>query len=793
MQVTHVQDHVSHVVIGGGKTQDFGISESAEFFNILSSTLYKDQILAVVRETLCNAWDAHIEAGITNTPIQISIANNQLIIRDFGKGIHHDDMKIIYGTYGNSTKKNDGTQTGGFGLGCKSPFAYVDTFEVNSYHEGVRSLYTMSKSASSSTGKPGITLIAQFSSNETGLSVTVNLKANDVENFKSKVTHIVRMGEINAELNGEVLPKLGFHSDKYSFAMLSDCFYTPLPRLLVRYGNVVYPIDSVPEYANEHSEVSNFFRNKVTDRTFSVVFQAPPHSIAVTPSRESLSMQAHTVKTIKKLLTDFLAEKDANFEKSLRIEEVELIDKVVQEKGTYVLFSNNKTACVSARTLESFNPVTSEWKEIAQRSLFNNKTNINSKKHFKTKLTKMLQAGLVDKGLATSYLKAMERNELDWVKKTLLSKLYVKFNTLSDKGGFFIHCFDGTYRYAKSHKHRLNYDLVRVEHFDEVDHSYQFPFLQKYVVITNSRASLKDDLNEWSQKNPQVNLEVVPVYVFTRTKENIIAVRDLLKNSGWNVIDLVKDIVPAVRGPVRVTKPKEKGLFPVSNLTRYGHFAAGAKDISGANNRIEDFEYVYKVSASDDGIPGINRKTMKTFMPLFGHKGGLVRTDMQEAAWIAKGKKNFYEYVGDSVAAYINNSPTLSNYLATRINEELVYKAHGILSSAGCCRLTEILEIKEIQKEFNIDAPPTLVPQDQVIWDLFEGLLIPQYLKKSLALETLQTKVDVPLPKGCVDVINGLNKHSRIIRNIEVRSLLGHAAPPQRAIFIKFLIDTLKS
>lgn len=793
MQVTHVQDHVSHVVIGGGKTQDFGISESAEFFNILSSTLYKDQILAVVRETLCNAWDAHIEAGITNTPIQISIANNQLIIRDFGKGIHHDDMKIIYGTYGNSTKKNDGTQTGGFGLGCKSPFAYVDTFEVNSYHEGVRSLYTMFKSASSSTGKPGITLIAQFPSSETGLSVTVNLKANDVENFKSKVTHIVRMGEINAELNGEVLPKLGFHSDNYSFAMLSDSFHASLPRLLVRYGNVVYPIDSVPEYENEYKEVYNFFCNKVTGRAFSVIFQAPPHSIAVTPSRESLSMQAHTVKTIKKLLTDFIAEKDANFDKSLRTEEVALIDKAVQEKVTYVLFSNSKTACLFNRIFTGFSPVTLEWKDIAYRSLYNNKTNINSKNHFKTKLTKMLQAGLVDKGLATSYLKAMERNELDWVKKTLLSKLFVKFNTLSDKGGFFIHCFNGTYRYTRSHKNRLSYNLIKVEHFDEVDHAGQFPFLQKYVVITNSRASLQNDLNAWSEKNPQVNLEVVPVYTFTRTKENITAVRGLLKNSGWNVIDLVKDIVPAVRNPVRVTKSKEKGLFPVSNLFRYGYFAAGAKDISDVNNRIEDFEYVYKVSASDEGIPGINKKLLKVFMSLFGHKGGIVRTDIQEAAWIAKGKKNFYEYVGDSVAALINKSPTLSDYLVNRINEDLISKAHLSISSAGYWGLKDIIKIKEIQKEFNIDVPPILGAEDQAIWDLFQGILLPMYLKHSLALETLQTKVDVPLPKGCVDVINGLNKHSRIIRNIEVGSLLGHAAPPQRAIFIKFLIDTLKS
>lgn len=62
MQVTHTDDHITHAVIGGGQTIDFGISNNAEFFHILSSTLYTNQELAVVREVLCNAWDAHIEA-----------------------------------------------------------------------------------------------------------------------------------------------------------------------------------------------------------------------------------------------------------------------------------------------------------------------------------------------------------------------------------------------------------------------------------------------------------------------------------------------------------------------------------------------------------------------------------------------------------------------------------------------------------------------------------------------------------------------------------------------------------
>ena len=130
MQVTHEKDHITHAVIGGSQTIDFGISNSAEFFNILSSSLYTDQILAVVREVICNAWDAHIEAGMTHVPIKITTTQDEFIVQDFGHGIPKDKIGEIYGVYGKSSKKDNGEVTGGFGLGCKSPFAYTDHFEV---------------------------------------------------------------------------------------------------------------------------------------------------------------------------------------------------------------------------------------------------------------------------------------------------------------------------------------------------------------------------------------------------------------------------------------------------------------------------------------------------------------------------------------------------------------------------------------------------------------------------------------------------------------------------------------
>ena len=80
MQVTHVDDNVTHIVLGQKSSIGFTLAETPEFFQVLSKSLYTDPVLAMCRETVCNAWDAHIAAGITDTPIEISISISHTMV-----------------------------------------------------------------------------------------------------------------------------------------------------------------------------------------------------------------------------------------------------------------------------------------------------------------------------------------------------------------------------------------------------------------------------------------------------------------------------------------------------------------------------------------------------------------------------------------------------------------------------------------------------------------------------------------------------------------------------------------
>lgn len=115
------------------ETSQFGIGDQRVVIEILRSKMYSNPPRTIVQELLSNARDANREAHRPNTPILVHLPTpidcNFRVI-DYGPGITPDRMENIFVKYGNSTKRRSNYQTGGFGLGAKSPFSYTDTFNI---------------------------------------------------------------------------------------------------------------------------------------------------------------------------------------------------------------------------------------------------------------------------------------------------------------------------------------------------------------------------------------------------------------------------------------------------------------------------------------------------------------------------------------------------------------------------------------------------------------------------------------------------------------------------------------
>lgn len=130
-------DIIKPKIIRTGEFQEqrFGVGDLSVLLDILRSKMYSNSVKALCQEIMSNGRDAHREVGKQDIPIEVKIPNEidpTFYVKDFGPGITPDRMANIFILYGMSTKRDDDTQTGGFGLGAKTPFAYTDTFTVTS-------------------------------------------------------------------------------------------------------------------------------------------------------------------------------------------------------------------------------------------------------------------------------------------------------------------------------------------------------------------------------------------------------------------------------------------------------------------------------------------------------------------------------------------------------------------------------------------------------------------------------------------------------------------------------------
>ena len=111
--VTTVGDVTEHQISIDEKNLEHIIS-------ILSTNLYSKPEQSFLREIVCNAIDAQVEAH-SDEPAIISMAydansgRNIIAIRDYGTGISPERFKDIYLNIGSSTKRESNDFIGSFG------------------------------------------------------------------------------------------------------------------------------------------------------------------------------------------------------------------------------------------------------------------------------------------------------------------------------------------------------------------------------------------------------------------------------------------------------------------------------------------------------------------------------------------------------------------------------------------------------------------------------------------------------------------------------------------------------
>jgi hypothetical protein len=282
------------------KSMMFGVGDLGMLFNILRSKLYSNPVQVICREISCNARDAHREVGSGNKPIQITLPNAlepNLRIKDWGPGISPDRVANIFVNFGASTKRSSNEQTGGWGLGGKSFFAYTDCAVIETIYDGIKYCY------SCVIDETKIGKCMEISRTKTkdpnGTEVIIPIKPNDFKAFAEAVEYttryfdprpIIKGGKINYQ---EMKPIISGND----WALCPSSGYDVSCRLI---------IDGV-EYPLVHTSLKDWQNLKLLQsHNYQVLLHFKTGELSLSASREAVHLDDETeAKITKRLIVSY--------------------------------------------------------------------------------------------------------------------------------------------------------------------------------------------------------------------------------------------------------------------------------------------------------------------------------------------------------------------------------------------------------------------------------------------------------------------------------------------------------
>ena len=268
------------------------------------SNMYSDKFLAVLREYSANAWDAHVEAGNTHLPIEVtlpSLLQPTLIIKDYGTGLTKDEVINVFGSYGTSTKRNTNDQVGALGIGSKAAFTLGHQFVVTATKDGEKCVVLFSLNESNiGTMK----VIHEGVQTDEPNGVTISLAVEDVDSMNETAHRFFSMWKKGRVLvNGEK-PESIFETareindvthiiDQYDGAVW------------VVMGQISYAVgqDILRKVAREFEDGSTAHKIatdlSVWYQESAIFFDVEIGDVDIAPSRESLRDTPRTIAALK--------------------------------------------------------------------------------------------------------------------------------------------------------------------------------------------------------------------------------------------------------------------------------------------------------------------------------------------------------------------------------------------------------------------------------------------------------------------------------------------------------------
>lgn len=295
------EEGIEQQIVGVTDSKKMSIAANFKAFKELISGIYSDKAYAIARELIANAHDAHVAAGNSERPFDIHAPSSfepHFSIRDYGVSMTKETVLTLYNTLFESTKDDPNsdfsdTQTGKFGLGSKSPFAYTDAFLVTTYLDGLQTLYDVHIHK----GIPEISVLGESPTDEeNGVRVEFPVEVKDIKDFARAITKACLPLEVLPNITGATLdldkPEVILEGTNWKILKKPIEGYGGT---YIKMGTVIYPFDDnavigAPSWLRQLNYVN-------------LLITIPIGTAEVVTSREALSYDERTSCNLITVLT----------------------------------------------------------------------------------------------------------------------------------------------------------------------------------------------------------------------------------------------------------------------------------------------------------------------------------------------------------------------------------------------------------------------------------------------------------------------------------------------------------
>lgn len=302
----------------------FDIKDVTTILKILRSRIYTNPLRTMIQEIISNARDANIEAGTPDVAVQVFTPDgecNDLVISDNGIGITPQRMNEVYVNYGSSSKRNSDVETGGFGLGAKSPFAYTDMYNIETVSvesDGVKRkrLYCAFIDETQNGDLNCVTV--DDSSEPTGTKVRIPIQPEDFGKLKDHIRGICKYWSVVPVVNGEAIRPFNKESilkETDEYYLFKNNYYGSSKSTAVLVDGIPYDVNTTRMLSGESRETicdkynipessyNTICKIYKADSGFRACLKLKNFDVELSPSREDL---IYSEKTKKRLFEFFL-------------------------------------------------------------------------------------------------------------------------------------------------------------------------------------------------------------------------------------------------------------------------------------------------------------------------------------------------------------------------------------------------------------------------------------------------------------------------------------------------------